>query len=337
MEKWETIRYSRWKVPKEVAVASLAERVDRLETLVEKLFEAQYETQVALARMSRDIQALSFSLARDTERFRQELRAELAESNRQFHEQLRANLHTELTEANERFRQELRAELTEANERFRQELRAELAEANERFRQELRAELAESNRQFHEQLRANLHTELTQATERFRQELRKEVDRAIGKMNQQWGDMARKLGTITEDLVYPNIPRLSSLHFGAPDETAWEFLGQRIKKRHQEKGTLREFDVVAAWPGHLVIVEVKATVRSEYLTGFAKWLASGAVWDYFPEWQGRRVIPIFASFSLQPNEVAFLTRHKIYAMALGPETMALVNAAQLPFVCEGSG
>jgi len=294
-------------VPKEVAVASLAERVDRLETLVEKLFEAQYETQVALARMSRDIQALSFSLARDTERFRQELRAELAESNRQFHEQLRANLHTEL------------------------------AEANERFRQELRAELAESNRQFHEQLRANLHTELTQATERFRQELRKEVDRAIGKMNQQWGDMARKLGTITEDLVYPNIPRLSSLHFGAPDETAWEFLGQRIKKRHQEKGTLREFDVVAAWPGHLVIVEVKATVRSEYLTGFAKWLASGAVWDYFPEWQGRRVIPIFASFSLQPNEVAFLTRHKIYAMALGPETMALVNAAQLPFVCEGSG
>ena len=273
MEKWETIRYSRWKVPKEVAVASLAERVDRLETLVEKLFEAQYETQVALARMSRDIQALSFSLARDTER----------------------------------------------------------------FRQELRAELAESNRQFHEQLRANLHTELTQATERFRQELRKEVDRAIGKMNQQWGDMARKLGTITEDLVYPNIPRLSSLHFGAPDETAWEFLGQRIKKRHQEKGTLREFDVVAAWPGHLVIVEVKATVRSEYLTGFAKWLASGAVWDYFPEWQGRRVIPIFASFSLQPNEVAFLTRHKIYAMALGPETMALVNAAQLPFVCEGSG
>ena len=322
-------------------MASLAERVDRLETLVEKLFEAQYETQVALARMSRDIQALSFSLARDTERFRQELRAELAESNRQFHEQLRANLHTELAEANERFRQELRSELAESNRQFHEQLRAnlhtELAEANERFRQELRAELAESNRQFHEQLRANLHTELAEANERFRQELRKEVDRAIGKMNQQWGDMARKLGTITEDLVYPNIPRLSSLHFGAPDETAWEFLGQRIKKRHQEKGTLREFDVVAAWPGHLVIVEVKATVRSEYLTGFAKWLASGAVWDYFPEWQGRRVIPIFASFSLQPSEVAFLTRHKIYAMALGPETMALVNAAQLPFVCEGSG
>ncbi|MBI4657596.1 MAG: hypothetical protein HY735_01895, partial [Verrucomicrobia bacterium] len=53
------------------------------------------------------------------------------------------------------------------------------------------------------------------------------------------------------------------------------------------------------------------------------------VFDYFPEFQGYTLVPIFASMALSADQVRRLTRLKIYAMALGQRTMELLNLEQV--------
>ena len=67
--------------------------------------------------------------------------------------------------------------------------------------------------------------------------------------------------------------------------------------------------------------------RVKYLDEFAEGLRD--VFEYFPEHKGCAVIPIFASMALSPDFVRRLTRHKIYAMALGDRTMELLNLAEV--------
>lgn len=53
------------------------------------------------------------------------------------------------------------------------------------------------------------------------------------------------------------------------------------------------------------------------------------MFEYFTEYRGRRVIPVFAALNIPPSDVAFLTRERIYALGMGEETMELLNRAEL--------
>ncbi|MCX8087133.1 MAG: hypothetical protein N3C63_09585 [Rhodocyclaceae bacterium] len=153
-----------------------------------------------------------------------------------------------------------------------------------------------------------------------------EMKRERREMNLQWGAIANKLGTIVEDIIYPSCRRIAREHFGAPDEL--EFEGQRIRRPYQ-RGDRREFDGILVWPGHVMLLEAKATVRPEYLEAFDRFVAEGRFFRYFPEYVGRRLIPIFSSLSLTEDEVAWLTAHRLYAVAMGEEAMALLNGDEL--------
>ncbi|MBI3593100.1 MAG: hypothetical protein HY099_06445, partial [Nitrospirae bacterium] len=48
-------------------------------------------------------------------------------------------------------------------------------------------------------------------------------------------------------------------------------------------------------------------------------------YDYFPEYKGKKLIPIFASLYLQDDVVKYLTKNGIYAMAIKEDTMDLLN------------
>ncbi|MDI6750586.1 MAG: hypothetical protein QMD73_10455 [Rhodocyclaceae bacterium] len=149
-----------------------------------------------------------------------------------------------------------------------------------------------------------------------------EMKRERREMNLQWGAIANKLGTIVEDIIYPSCRRIAREHFGAPDEL--EFEGQRIR-RPRMRGDRREFDGILVWPGHVMLLEAKATVRPEYLEAFDRFVREEAFFRYFPEYAGRRLIPIFSSLSLTDDEVAWLTERRLYAVAMGEEAMALLN------------
>ncbi len=155
------------------------------------------------------------------------------------------------------------------------------------------------------------------------QAFKEEVRRDRREMNKRWGEIANKLGTVVEDIIYPSARRVARAFFGA--ETI-EFEGQRIVRRLSSgRGRNREFDGVFAWEGHVLLLEGKAAIRPEYLRGFADFVRLGAFFDWFPEYRGRRLIPVFGALAIPDQDVAWLTRRRIYVLKMGEEAMELVN------------
>jgi hypothetical protein len=46
-----------------------------------------------------------------------------------------------------------------------------------------------------------------------------------------------------------------------------------------------------------------------------------------PEYAGHRLVPVVASVTIDPSVITFLNRQKVYGVAMGDETMELVNSA----------
>jgi len=161
---------------------------------------------------------------------------------------------------------------------------------------------------------------LEKAAERDRQVWDERFDQDRQAWNKRWGELANKLGTIAEDIVAPNIPRIARELLGC-DELDDFMLRRQVRSR--DRSRRREFDVIAVCRERVVLVEVKATVRTEYVDEFIQVLKD--VGDFFPQYADKPIIPVFASLYLGEDVVSYLTRYGIYALAMGEETMELVN------------
>ncbi len=53
------------------------------------------------------------------------------------------------------------------------------------------------------------------------------------------------------------------------------------------------------------------------------------IYGYFPEYQGKEIIPIFAGLFIHDNLLRYLTKYRIYALGMGEQTMELLNWEQL--------
>jgi hypothetical protein len=158
-------------------------------------------------------------------------------------------------------------------------------------------------------------------------EFKDEVRRDQRAMNKRWGEISNKMGTIVEDIIYPSARGIARDYFGAGD---FEFEAPRIRRAHATlAGHQREFDGLLLWPGHVLLLEAKASVRPEYLKAFDAFVKDEALFDYFPEYRGRRVIPLFSALALTDEELAWLTRHGLYAAAMGEEAMTLLNGPEV--------
>jgi len=142
--------------------------------------------------------------------------------------------------------------------------------------------------------------------------------------NKRWGDLARTLGRIAEDIVAPNIPRLAKHHFGCVKLD--DFMVRR-KHWHSTISKEREFDVIAVCDNKVIINETKSTAKIDYINDFVDMLAEFT--GYFPEYEGKTIIPIFASLHLSEEIVKYLSKKNIYAMAMGTETMELLNVNKI--------
>ncbi len=158
----------------------------------------------------------------------------------------------------------------------------------------------------------------------FKEEMRgfkDESERDRKRMNKQWGDLANKMGTLVEDIVAPNIPRVAKEYFGVED---LDFFAVRVAKRNARIPDLkRAFDVIAVSKGHFFLNKTKATPRANYIDGFVETL--GEIDDWFPEYRDKALVPIFSSLSISEELVKYLTRKKIYAMGMKDDTMHIAN------------
>jgi len=144
-------------------------------------------------------------------------------------------------------------------------------------------------------------------------------------MNKQWGDLANKLGTIIEDILAPNLRRLAFEHFHF--ESILDFMLRRSRRRPDHPEIESEFDVIVVGATAVILGEAKSTPSLEYADAFST--KASTFYDFFPEYRGRRLIPIFGSWAITDPIVERLTRHGIYAMRMGEDTMELANAAAL--------
>ena len=145
----------------------------------------------------------------------------------------------------------------------------------------------------------------------------------------QWGEIAQKLGSFVEDIVAPNIPRLGREVFGlgGPEDEA--FSGPRLRVRHPtDASKMQEFDYLYATNTGWVIVESKNDPKLKDVDEFRDILAHAR--EYFPQYAALRLYAVFASLYVSDHVAKYCTRHSIYALGMGPETMQILNVSDLP-------
>jgi len=151
-------------------------------------------------------------------------------------------------------------------------------------------------------------------------DFKEEMKEFKSEMARKWRELANRLGTLAEDIVAPNLVPAARKYFNCQGEPL-DFMPRRVKAHSKEPGRSREFDAV--FEDTVILSETKSTPRSEYVQDF-----SGVIkefFDYFPEYAGKRLIPIFASLNVEENILKQATKNKIYVMALKGDTMEILN------------
>jgi hypothetical protein len=181
------------------------------------------------------------------------------------------------------------------------------------FKDEMR-EFKDEMREFKDEMRA------------FKDEMRASADRADQRWGKQWGELANKMGTLVEDIVFPGIAPIFRRLFpdqGAPD------CALRVTRQHPvERGRSREFDAVATAGDAFLVVETKNRLAPDDVHGALARL--GEVREFFPEARERRVFGALASFHVDPSLVRAGERQGLLMLGLDTGLLRILNTPEFP-------
>ena len=142
---------------------------------------------------------------------------------------------------------------------------------------------------------------------------------------QEMSRIAGRIGRFAEDIVAPKFPRIARESF-AIDQ--FDFSGQRVEKRQSSAPSkLRAFDGVLAGEKKPLITKVKSPARPKYIEEFTGVIQE--IFEFFTDYRGFSLIPIFARLGLSPDFTRRLTRLKFFARAMNDRTMEWVNFQEL--------
>jgi hypothetical protein len=105
-------------------------------------------------------------------------------------------------------------------------------------------------------------TRLERDMEDFKEEMRRyreEAERDRKSMNKQWGELANKMGTMDEDLIYPATGPAMNKYFKC------EVLDKSIRRLRRKNGRSFEVDVIVDCGDKVFMIEVRSTPRTEYV------------------------------------------------------------------------
>ncbi len=155
-------------------------------------------------------------------------------------------------------------------------------------------------------------------------EFKEEMRRDRKEMNKKWGDLANKMGTIVEDLIFPNFHIMLKEYFGLhePDD-----IMIRRWKKIKSKGIKKEFDLIAVFEDKKLVFldETKSTASKEYIMRFSEFVKSGKFFEFFPEYTGYQLVPVFSSIYLEDSLVDLLTKEQIFAVHIEGSILHLKN------------
>ena len=155
----------------------------------------------------------------------------------------------------------------------------------------------------------------------FKDEMRdykEENKQQLREMNIKWGEMARKLGTITEDLVAPSIPRIIKEEYGLEVTD----LMVRRKKRLMD-GRSKEYDAIAVAGEYVFVDETKSTLDSEDVKDFIEDIQGFR--DFFPEYEKNKVVGILAGLYVDEGVIKYAEKAGFLVLAIGDALMEIKN------------
>lgn len=183
------------------------------------------------------------------------------------------------------------------------------------------------------QERTQAQQELTQAqidliageTRSFQAETRSfqaELRAMAVRQDRQWGELANRLGTLTEDIILPGIPTVFRALFG---ETGRVDLAIRVRRSHPvNPGRSEEYDAVVSRRDIVLIAESKSTLRPEHVEEFRDKVARSR--EFLPETAGKKVVGLLGSFVLDPSLVTAGERQGLIMVGLGTGLLQLLNS-----------
>ena len=162
--------------------------------------------------------------------------------------------------------------------------------------------------------------------ERFREKVERDHEewaRERRAMNKQWSDLAAKMGTVVEDIVAPSVRRMARELFDCGEQQLFICRIERV--RSDDRSRRREFDALYVGTRAVLLNETKSTPWGSDVRRFVRLVRSGEFFLYFPEYKDLPIVPVFSSLSLPDNLVTQLTRNGVYALAMGDETVQVLN------------
>jgi hypothetical protein len=171
------------------------------------------------------------------------------------------------------------------------------------------ARLSDEMREFKDEMR-----EFKDEMRGFKDESRRERQQ----MNKQWGDLANRLGTLVEDIVAPNLPRVAAELFSCDQP---DLFAVRVIRRFQ--GETREYDAIVVCPDVVLVNETKSRLLDSHVGAILEKLAD--LPRFFPEYAARRTVGILASLYPEPAVIRRATRKGVLVMGMGDETMEVLN------------
>ncbi len=279
-----------------------------IERKVDKLEEALIE----LAQQSRVTEMKLASFIQEMRDYREEndrMIQEMKEDTRLFKERTEKTIQ-EMKEENSRMIQEMKEDTRLFKERTDKTIQ-EMKEENSRMIQEMK----EDTRLFKERTDKTIQ-EMKENTRMFEERM----ERTIKDMNRKWGELANKMGTVTEDIVAPGFPFLIERYFGLSlDDISCR------RKVKDKSGNRWEFDLVARSGNIAFIVDVKSDYnRVEYLDHFTQLVLPKAA-ELLPELGGCKIIGCIASFRLDPSIIEKASEMGILAISLGGDYLEFCN------------
>lgn len=200
------------------------------------------------------------------------------------------------------------------------------AEKDREQAEKARAEMqrqAEIDRRQAEADREEMRRQLEQDRQRAEED-RQRAEQDRKDFNKRLAELSDSMGTLVEDMVAPNARRIAGQIFPADPVVR---LMQRLRQVHPtDPGRMIEIDLLAAGRRHLMVVEAKRRLNPEKIREYVERVAE--IPEFLPEYAGYQIFPVVASVTIDPSVIVFLNRQRVYGVAMGDETMELVNLGQ---------
>ncbi len=139
--------------------------------------------------------------------------------------------------------------------------------------------------------------------------------------DRRWFELVNKMGTLVEDIVAPSLPRIVREDFGC-SEIDDIMLRHRVRNKTNPT-QVREFDALVVVRDMVFINETKSKPDAEKVYNFIQVLHT--MHEFFPEYRDKKIIPLFSSLYIPDDILNLLTRNKIFALAMGEDTMQVLN------------